>query len=115
MRTRWSLPFVHLLIVVGLPAAGLGQTVGEPPGWRETGDRIVPRVRFAELILDSQPAVLEAIVQNNQAPYTYTVDWDDGTKPESGRSTESQLRLTHDYDFISTFQVTLEVRLTGES
>ena len=55
--------------------------------------------------------MLEAQVENGGAPYTYTVDWEDGSEPESGRSTASSLELSHDYDLISSFQVRLTVTL----
>ena len=79
--------------------------------WKQTGDPLIPRLRTAEFITDAEPAVLEAQVENGGAPYTYTVDWEDGSDPESGRSTASSLRLTHDYDLISSFQVRLTVTL----
>ena len=117
MKTRaaWCSVALFTALAVGALSPAQGQTTADTQGWRETGNSIVPRVRIAELILDSQPAVLEAVVQNAQQPYAYTVDWGDGTEPETGRQTAGLLRLNHDYNLISTFQVTLELRLADAS
>lgn len=109
-RAAWCSVALLTALAVGALSPAWGQTTADTQGWRETGNSIVPRVRISESILDSEPAVLEAVIQNAEQPYAHTVDWGDGTKPESGRQTAGQLRLTHDYDFISTFQVTLELR-----
>ena len=106
---------VLLAFALGSTSTALGQTVDYGQGWRETENRLVPRVRLTAEILDSQPAVLEAEVKSDGAPYTYSVDWGDGSRPEPGRRHgEGVLRLTHDYNHIGTFQPTLEVRLAGE-
>ncbi len=105
---------VLLALLASFPCRGLSQTITRPVEWVETGSSVVPRVRITPLILDSEQAVLEAVVQNSGASYTYSVDWGDGSRPETGQGTASQLRLTHDYNLISTFQATLEVRLAGE-
>lgn len=78
--------------------------------WVTTRDAVVTRVRLTPSILDSQRAVLEAQISRDGSPYSYTVDWGDDTKPESGRGTGRTLRLTHDYDVVSTFKVRLELR-----
>ncbi len=117
---EWMKPMLQcpirglLLVALGMAGASWAQ-VAEGPPWRETGDRLVPRLRIAEVITDAELAVLEAVVENSGAPYAYTVDWEDGSEPETGRSSESPLRLSHDYDLISSFQVRLSVTLGGET
>ncbi len=59
-------------------------------------------------ILDNEKAFLDALILS-RGPYRYTVDWGDGTKPESGRRSGERLRLAHDYDLLGTFQVMLTV------
>lgn len=115
MGTRGVRRSIETLFVLALalPAATPAQTVDGAP-WKETGDKRVPRVRASELVSDAQPAVLEAIVENGGAPYSYSVDWEDGSEPQTGRATEGRLYLTHDYDLISSFQVRLTVTL-GET
>lgn len=113
---NWRLvPVLLVVLIAGVPRPGLSQSTPRPGEWVETGEAAVPRVRITPSILDSERAVLEATVQSSGAPYLYTVNWNDGTEPESGQGTEGTLRLTHDYDFISTFQVTLEIRPGGST
>lgn len=121
---------VLLALLTSVPCGGLSQTITRPvststapsqtvdygQGWRATGNGLVPRVRLAAEILDSQPAVLEAEVKSGGAPYTYSVGWGDGSRPEPGRRhTGGPLRLTHDYNKISTFRVVLQVRVDQQT
>lgn len=76
---------------------------------------VVSSVQITESIVDSQLAVLQATVENDGAPYAFSVDWGDGSEPEVGIETESVLTLRHDFGFISTFRVTLEVRLEQQT
>ena len=108
-RSLASIP-LFLLLLLALYAGASAQTVDGPP-WRETGDPLVPRIRITELITDAQQAVLEAVVESQG--FTYTVDWNDGAEPETGRGEGGRLRLSHDYDLISSFNVRLSVAAQG--
>jgi hypothetical protein len=107
-RFRFSFPLT-LVILVAIAVAGSGQTVDDAPRWRDTGDPLVPRVRITELGTDDQPVVLEAEVAAGEGGFSYTVDWNDGSEPETGRGEGGGLRLTHDFDLISSFAVRLAV------
>ncbi|MEK6279380.1 MAG: S8 family serine peptidase [Acidobacteriota bacterium] len=125
---RWILAFAILACYLASPTLTGGQTPGddshhnvgapftqkETDKWQATGDPVVPRLQLTRYILDSGQAVLEGVVRNNGAPYTYSVNWGDQSKLETGRQTNSNLKLTHRYAYISTFKVTVEVRLAGD-
>ena len=111
---------IPLLFALGLAGPGLCQPGQEPPSgqlgeWQETGNELVPRVRVSEHVFDSQAAVLEAEVRNNESRYSYTVQWGDGTESETGNSTNGTLRLSHSYVLLSTFRVRLSVELNDRS
>ena len=80
------------LLVLAAGALGVSSTplAEAQDEWKQTGDPLVPRLRIAASITDDEPAVLEAQVENGGAPYTYTVDWEDGSDPESGRGTAAR-------------------------
>jgi hypothetical protein len=105
------------LFSLGLAASPLAAQ--EPEGqlgeWQTTGDQLVPRVRVSEHVLDSQAAILEAEIGSEGASYTYTVEWGDGSEPQTGTSRNPNLRLSHRYVLLSMFRVRLSVELNERS
>jgi hypothetical protein len=112
-----SLRWRSLLLLGGValaPSFAFAQRTDDG-GWKLTDNPLVPRVRLTADILDSQPAVLEVSVESGKDPYRYSVDWGDGGRPETGRRQGGPLRLTHDYDRISTFRIVVKVSAGGRT
>ena len=99
-----------LLVVSLLAGATAGQAQQPPPC-----DGLASTIQITESIRDSERAVLQATVNNAGAPYAFTVNWGDGSAPETGLETESQLVLRHEYDLISQLAVVLELRLANRT
>ena len=75
-------PFVVLSVVLCFVASTLPVASGDVQQ-NPCGD-LVSNVRVSGFILDSDPAVLFASINNEGAPYVFTIDWGDDSEPETG-------------------------------
>ena len=90
-------------------AALAGRMVGMVAAQEECAG-LIGEARVPESVLDSESVTLHVVLENEGAEYEYAVDWGDDSPLDRGNGTERELTLAHDYRFISTFRITLEVR-----